>query len=59
VNCIFGNEPAKWQIGLPTWQQVHYSGIYPGLDVVYYGCQQQLEFDLVLKPGADPGRIRK
>jgi hypothetical protein len=58
VNYIHGNDPTRWRIGLPTWERVRYPDIYPGIDVVYYGNQQQLEFDLVLKPGADPQAIR-
>ena len=58
VNYIRGNDPRLWRIGLPTWRRVKYRDIYPGIDVVYYGNGQQLEFDLVLKPGADPDLIR-
>lgn len=57
VNYILGNDPRKWQLGLPTYARIAYPGVYPGIDVVYYGNQQQLEFDLVVKPGADPGAI--
>lgn len=42
----------------PTFSRVRYSGIYPGIDAVYYGNEQQLEFDLVVAPHADPNRIR-
>ena len=58
VNYITGNDPQKWQIGLATVDRVTYPEVYPGIDVVYYGNQQQLEFDLVVKPGADPRAIR-
>jgi hypothetical protein len=58
VNYIRGNDPRKWQIGLSTYARVAYPDTYPGIDVVYYGNQQQLEFDLVVKPGADPAAIR-
>jgi hypothetical protein len=58
VNYILGNDPRNWQIGLPTWARVTYPDTYPGIDVIYYGSQQQLEFDLVVKLGADPGSIR-
>jgi Putative Ig domain/Beta-propeller repeat/Putative binding domain, N-terminal len=37
---------------------VAYRSVYPGVDLVYYGNQQHLEFDLAVKPGADPNRIR-
>ena len=42
----------------PTFLCVRYSAIYPGIDVVFYGNDQQLEFDLVVAPHADPGNIR-
>ncbi len=58
VNYIQGNEPRKWQTGLSTWERVRYPNIYPGIDVIYYGNQQQLEFDLVVRPGANPESIR-
>jgi len=44
--------------GNPTFSRVRYSGIYPGIDAVYYGNDQQVEFDLVLAPHADSNLIR-
>ncbi len=32
--------------------------LYPGIDLVYYGKGQELEYDFNLAPGADPSRIR-
>ncbi|MEZ5355856.1 MAG: hypothetical protein R2762_24755 [Bryobacteraceae bacterium] len=33
--------------------------VYPGIDAVFYGnAENELEFDFVLQPGADPGAIR-
>lgn len=58
VNYILGNDPRRWRLGLPTYERVTYRDLYPGIDVVYYGNQKQLEFDLVLKPGADVRSIR-
>ena len=58
INYYLGNDPRKWRIGLPTYDRVTYREVYPGIDVVYYGNQQQLEFDLVVKPGADPEAVR-
>jgi hypothetical protein len=57
VNYILGSDPGRWQIGLPTYASVTYRQLYPGIDV-YLGNQGQLEFDLVLRPRADPNRIR-
>jgi uncharacterized protein (TIGR03437 family) len=58
VNRMYGKDSRKWQIGLPTFKTISYLNVYPGIDVVYYGSQSQLEFDLVVKPGADPKAIR-
>ena len=57
VSYFIGNDPKKWRTGIPTYGKVAYSQIYPGVDLVFYGNQRELEYDLVLAPGADPGRI--
>ena len=57
-NYFIGNDPSRWHRGIPTYRKVHYSAIYPGIDLVYYGNQRQLEYDFVVSPGADPHRIR-
>jgi len=50
ANYFIGNDPAKWHSNVPTYAKVKYSGVYPGVDLVYYGNQQQLEYDFVLAP---------
>ena len=40
------------------YQKVRYEQIYPGVDLIYYGNERQLEYDFVIAPGADPARIR-
>ena len=32
--------------------------VFPGVDILYHGRRHQLEYDFIVKPGADPGRIR-
>jgi hypothetical protein len=56
-NYFIGDDPAKWRTNVPNYGRVRYGGIYPGIDLVYYGNQQQLEHDFVVAPGADPTRI--
>jgi hypothetical protein len=56
-NYFIGNDPAKWRTNVPTYAKVKYEGIYPGIDLVYYGNQRQLEYDFIVAPGADPRRI--
>ena len=57
VNYFIGNDPAKWQTDLPTYAKVRYSSVYPGVDLVYYGNQRQLEYDFIVAPGASPAPI--
>jgi len=57
-NYFIGNDPAKWHSGVPNFAKVKYHGVYPGIDLVYYGNQGQLEYDFVVAPGANPDAIR-
>lgn len=57
-NYLIGSDPAKWVKDVPEYSRVEYHGIYPGVDLAYYGNQRQLEFDIDLAPGADPGWLR-
>jgi hypothetical protein len=57
-NYFFGSDPSKWQTKVPHFAKVRYSDVYPGVDLVYYGNQQQLEYDFILEPGADPRAIK-
>jgi hypothetical protein len=58
TNYFIGNDPAKWRTDIPNYGRVRFAGIYPGIDLVYYGNQNRLEHDFVVAPGADPTRIR-
>jgi Beta-propeller repeat len=56
-NYFLGNDPSQWITDVPTYDAVCYTDVYPGVDVVYYGSQHQLEYDFVLAPGVDPHAI--
>jgi hypothetical protein len=58
VNYLYGTDPSGWLTHLPTFAEVNYPNVYPGIDLVYHGRQQQLEYDFRLQPGADPNLIR-
>ena len=58
VNYFLGRDPANWRTDVPTFARVRASEVYPGIDLVYYGNQGQLEYDLVVAPHADPSQIR-
>jgi N-acetylneuraminic acid mutarotase len=58
VNYFLGDDPAHWKTGISTFEKVKYTGVYPGVDLIYYGSRQQLEFDFEVASGADPKQIR-
>jgi hypothetical protein len=43
---------------VPNYRKVRVSGVYPGIDLVYYGDGRKLEYDFVVRVGANPGNIR-
>jgi hypothetical protein len=58
INYLIGKEPSQWHTQVPTYGKVAYKSVYPGIDLVYYGNQGQLEYDFVVAPGADPHNIK-
>lgn len=58
ANYLKGRDPGQWRTGVATYGKVEYQGVYPGVDLVYYGRQRQLEYDFIVAPGADPKQIR-
>jgi hypothetical protein len=56
-NVIHGNDRTKWRT-VPNYRNLHARGLYPGVDLVYYGNHGDLEYDLIVKPGANPKAIR-
>jgi len=57
VNYFIGDDPTKWRTNVSTYAKVKYEDVYPGVDLVYYGNQRQLEYDFVIAPGTDPQSI--
>jgi len=56
INYLVGPK-SEWKTGVPRYSKVRYSSIYPGIDLVYYGSAQQLEYDFSIAPHADPSAI--
>jgi hypothetical protein len=53
-----GNDPSAWRTNVRAYERVRYAGVYDGIDLVYYGNQQRLEYDFEVAPGRDPNAIR-
>ncbi len=56
-NYYIGKQSAKWISGIPQYGKVGFKSIYPGIDVVYYGNDGNLEYDFIVSPGSDPKKI--
>ena len=54
VNYLVGSDPGKWRTRVPVYERVRYRDVHPGLDVIFYGRNGRLEFDLITQAGADP-----
>jgi hypothetical protein len=54
TNYFIGSDPRKWKTNVPNYAKVKYSGVYPGVDLIFYGNQNLLEYDFTVSPGADP-----
>ena len=57
INYLTGNDPAHWRTDVATFAKVQVGELYPGISLVYYGNQQQLEYDFTIAPGANPDAI--
>jgi len=57
TSYLIGLNKANWCTDSPTYGRVRYRNIFPGIDLIYYGNQRQLEYDLIVAPHADPKPI--
>lgn len=57
-NYFIGNNSKEWRTDIPTFARVRQRNVYPGIDVVFYGNQQQIEYDFVVAPYANPQQIK-
>ncbi|MBS1853879.1 MAG: SBBP repeat-containing protein, partial [Acidobacteria bacterium] len=57
VNYFLGQKGRNWRTGIRSYEKIQYRSVWPGIDVVLYGVGSRFEYDFVVAPGADPGRI--
>ena len=57
TNYLIGRDPKNWVRNVPQFSRVNYGDVYPGVDMTFYGNDRAFEFDLMVKPGADPKQI--
>ena len=54
----FKGRPEEWRTGLQASRKIIYRDLWPGIDLVYSGTVDNLKYDFIVHPGADPDRIR-
>lgn len=57
TNYYLGKDPREWRENIPSYGGVAQRDVYPGIDLVYRGLSDKLEYDFIVAPGADPSRI--
>ena len=57
MNYFAGHDPALWHTNVPTYDEVTFHDVYPGIDLAWYGNQGLLEYDFIVAPGADASVI--
>ena len=58
VNYLIGNDQKKWHTNVASYERIVYREAWNGIDMVWHGNQSNIEYDFVVKPGADPSQIR-
>jgi len=54
----FLGRPEAWRTNLRTFSRLVYHDVWPGIDLVYRGEVDHVKYAFVVRPGADPARIR-
>ncbi|HEX7318340.1 MAG TPA: SBBP repeat-containing protein [Pyrinomonadaceae bacterium] len=54
----FKGPRTQWQAGLKSYSEIVYRELWPGIDLVYAGTVNRMKYTFVVKPGADPDRIK-
>lgn len=57
-NYFIGNDRSRWHRGVPHYGRIRYGEVWLGIDLVFHGRDQSLEYDFTVAPGADPSTIR-
>ena len=59
INYITGQDPRRWHTGLPTYSEVIYHDLWPGIDLKFSGGDGgTLKYEFHVAPGANPNNIR-
>jgi hypothetical protein len=57
THYLHGSDPKKWITNAQSFRKVRYDEIYDGIDLVFHGDSQQLEYDFEVAPHVSPDII--
>jgi gliding motility-associated-like protein len=57
-NYLLGNDPTHWKSNVGVYKKIIYKDIYPSIDIHYYGDEEDLKYDFIVKPGGDSRLIQ-
>jgi hypothetical protein len=57
-NYFIGRQASHWRTNIPQYSRVRYRGVYPGVDLDFYGKQGRLEYDFDVHPAGDFHQIQ-
>jgi len=58
TNYFLGQDPSRWKRNVANYSKIEYQNVYPGVDLLYYGKDQELEYDFIIHSAARPSDIK-
>ncbi len=58
TNYFRGQDPSRWKRNVANYSKIEFQNVYPGVDLLYYGKDQELEYDFIVHPAARPSDIK-
>jgi len=56
-NYFLGSDQSKWGSQAAAYEGILYEAYYPGIDLKVYSQGENLKYEFMVTPGADPGQI--
>ena len=58
ANYFIGQDRNRWRTSIPTYAQVQYKNVYPGIDMAVWGSRKNLKYEFQLATGANADIIQ-
>ena len=57
-NYFIGADSKQWTTNVSNFEKVRYEKVYPGIDLIFYGNDRELEYDFIVAPHSNPHAIK-